>query len=375
MNLVAGRKSLGLASRKYPSCSNISKKDDRELQTHPETESSAPKSLKETENPPHIPLPVADAPIVPEVDGGGDASVRGERRRYNFARPGSSDLALRFRTAARRGKLSVDGPAATADDARLPNRTDSAAAAGIASELPQDASASAATVDEVASLTPPAPPIGHAAAARCVPRLSLPSPQPPEEEEPERAAPLLGADRARGSGRQDAGADRSLAGPALAAHRRRSGAARRRADDARPCRSLSRDRRSEAADHFGPPAHRRLYGRADFARSRRQIRLYLHDAGGKLVSADCAGAPDYRWRGGRSDGAGRSYDGSVGPNREDERLGTGVDDEFRVRTGESDAVAFLVGREAAAVDEDAAVDEVETPVACTLVDARHVGAG
>ena len=74
------------------------------------------------------------------------------------------------------------------------------------------------------------------------------------------------------------------------------------------------------------------------------------------------------------DGAGTG-DGSIGPNTEDKRLRRGVDGEDGVSALERDGVALLIGREEGAVDEDAAVDEVEAPVARALEDACHFRSG
>src|SRR6202008_1175622 len=70
-------------------------------------------------------------------------------------------------------------------------------------------------------------------------------------------------------------------------------------------------------------------------------------------------------------GAGRSRDGTVGVDIEDEWAGLAVDGNDRSGAAEGERVDFLVGREEGAVDENAAVDEVEPPVTRTDIHAGH----
>lgn len=71
----------------------------------------------------------------------------------------------------------------------------------------------------------------------------------------------------------------------------------------------------------------------------------------------------------------RTGDGIVGMEGEDERPGLGVDDESGESGLEFEFVAVLIGRKEGAVDKDAFIDEIETPVSRALIDTCHDGAG
>ena len=76
------------------------------------------------------------------------------------------------------------------------------------------------------------------------------------------------------------------------------------------------------------------------------------------------------------DGAGRSGDGRfIGAQGEDEGLRSGGDGDDGAAAFEVEGVGLLIGRQEGAVDEDAAVDEVEAPVAGADEDSGHGGAG